>query len=160
MFDPQCCVRWLSLFVVLNVAGSCTAVNTDLAPIDGAPYVSIIDPVTGASDMAYAPIRDGLPYYLPRSLIDLAVSKDPTKGVTISANPNDVANLDQRYILYYKANPFSDDALCVGREKGLLSKIYFSGNDQTGEVLLNVIQLAGNIASPAPRPPLAAPIPA
>jgi hypothetical protein len=35
--------------------------------------------------------------------------------------------------------------------------VYFQGNDRTGDVLLNVVQLAGNIASPAPRPPLAAP---
>jgi len=71
---------------------------------------------------------------------------------------HDIADSSQRYMAYYAANPFADDGLCIGRvPEGLLNAVYFQGNDRTGDVLLNVIQLAGTIASPpVPRPPLAA----
>jgi hypothetical protein len=142
----------------VEVAVSCTAVNTDFAPIE-APYASITDPVTGAPDVASVPVRNGIPYYLPRSLVELTVATDKDKNASIAAKPHDIANQKQRYIAYYAPNPFSDDGLCIGREtNGLLSAVYFQGNDRTGDVLLNVVQLAGNIASPpAPQPPLAAP---
>src|SRR5215468_6718377 len=111
MFGKRFCVRWLLSFLVVEIAASCTAVNTDLAPIDGVPYASITDPATGKNfpDVAYAPVRNGVPYYLPRSLINLAVSVDSTThDASITATPFEIADLSPRYIAYYAANPFSE----------------------------------------------------
>src|SRR5215470_9148562 len=85
MLSKRFCVRWLLSLLAAEGVVSCTAVNTDYAPLDGVPYASITDPVTGKnlSDVAYAPVRDGIPYYLPRSLIELAITMDPKTKIPV-----------------------------------------------------------------------------
>jgi hypothetical protein len=107
---------------------SCTALNTDTVT------------------------RDGVPYYLPHTLLTLTF--DPgAQGAppAITAQPNDVADPLQRYIAYYAPNAFAQDRLCVSRSTttGLLSRVWFSAQDQTEQVLLNVVQVAANFAAPA-----------
>ena len=138
----------LASFAALGI--SCSAVKTDVAPVDGIPYAQSTEQTLNSA-IPYAPSRDGVPYYLPRSLLNVTVTApkaDTPDAPTIRAKSVEIADQTQRYVAYYAPNPFSDDALCVARsDNGLLQKIYFSGNDRTSDVLLNVVQLAGNVFS-------------
>jgi hypothetical protein len=97
-----------------------------------------------------APKADGVPYYLPRSLLKLTFTPtQPAKGdkktptpPTISAENVEIADLTQRYVASYAASPFADDRLCIKRtETGLLEKVYFSADDRLDDFLINVVQL-------------------
>ncbi len=112
----------LRAFVIGCLAGvstSCVGVRTDLAPH-----------------------RDGVPYYLPRTLIELTFT--PGERPAIAAVPVEIADLSQRYVTSYAANGFADDRICIVRTKtGLLTKVYFSADDRSDDFLLDIVQLAG-----------------
>jgi hypothetical protein len=106
-----------------------------------------------------APHANGVPYYLPRSLVELtftpsaaATDQQPEQAPTVTAKNVEIADLSQRYVASYAASPYSDDRLCIARtETGLLKKVYFSADDRLDDFLLNVIQLlAGFDGAKAP----------
>ncbi|MDW9354137.1 hypothetical protein GOA97_06190 [Sinorhizobium meliloti] len=89
---------------------------------------------------AISPSANGVPYYLPKSLVEVAFTRGETPKVT--ATVIEVANQAHRYVLSYSASGSSDDNFCVKRtDTGLLSSVYFSGQDRSGDILLNIIQL-------------------
>jgi hypothetical protein len=139
-------LRRFALLLGATFISSCAAMKTDVAPIEGVQISA-----SGASG-ARTTAHDGVPYYLPRSLLNVKVTAGAS-GPSIDATGVDVADVAQHYVAYYEPSVFSDDQLCVSRtDDGLLQKIYFSGNDRTADVLLNVVQLVGS-AGLEPIPP-------
>lgn len=128
-------VRALCLFSCVFLISSCGSVTTDVSPKG-----------------------DGVPYYLPRSLVELTFTPTQEAGgkvtpPTISAKTVEIADPTQRYVASYVANPFADDRLCILRtQTGLLQKIYFSSDDRLDDFLINVTQLITPGADFAPSP--------
>lgn len=107
-----------------------------------------------------APKPDGVPYYLPRSLVRLTFTPtQPAEGEKKTASPPtiavenvEVADLTQRYVASYAANAFADDRLCIARtQTGLLQKVYFSSDDRLDDFLVNVVQLIAQSGNGAPE---------
>lgn len=107
------------------------------------------------------PKGDGVPYYLPRSLVELTFTPtQPPKEAggtaappAISAKTVEIADPTQRYVASYVAIPFADDRLCILRiQTGLLQKIYFSSDDRLDDFLINVTQLITPGGDFAPTP--------
>jgi hypothetical protein len=121
------------LMILLTFGACTTAVETNIQRTDS------VQPI------------NGVPYYLPKSLLKLKfIPKDPDDKedvASIEVSSVNVANNDQRLVASYMASSFAEDRLCISRSPtGLLDKIYFSSEDRTNDILLNVVQLAGALA--------------
>lgn len=89
----------------------------------------------------------GLVYYLPRTLLNITVTKTD-KAFAISAKEKRVADLSQRLVLKYRPNGFFDDRICtsVGTDN-LLESIEVATDDRTPEILVSLARLSGRLAA-------------
>ncbi len=113
------------------------------------------------------PEADGVSYYLPKTILDIAVTqkKNPETGdvwyhigsvnkdkeVLSEAVDVTVPDLDHRYVLSYTPSKVSDDRLCITRgSNGLLHDVEFAADDRTPEIVFNISRFLASVFKEVP----------
>ena len=97
-----------------------------------------------------SPAGAGATYYLPKGLVTIEVfqSKSNPAIYALEIKTSEIVpDFDQGFRLNYEPSAFHDDIVKIERTKnGLLSKIEFSAEDKTDDIILKVIDTGIEIA--------------